>query len=279
MTGTEDHAWYQRWRRWWSPQLVLLLTFAAFYFAIGPGNYFGVDEVMEEETAQALILRRTLDVPAVENGDTRRGRGQSYYTGKGAGLPFVSLPFVYLGLKLDDAFGSMNGGPIAGPPLGGALEQPLRWRGRIVASASLLVNAIAGGAIVAVLFMVGTQLSPNRRAALSMAIAAGLATLVMSEATHFYQHALDALMVILAFWFFSGNETWELESRTLFGGLSLGMAMLARPDAAPAAVVIWLYGAAVAWKLVQNFPDRRARMMRAMGLATAGPLAAIAGSL
>jgi long-chain acyl-CoA synthetase len=41
-------------RKWLSPQVVLFITFAAFYFAIGPGNYFAVDEIMEEETAQAL---------------------------------------------------------------------------------------------------------------------------------------------------------------------------------------------------------------------------------
>src|SRR5208283_3563552 len=123
----------------------------------------------------------------------------------------------------------------------GGERHPLRWGGRLAISASLIVNALVGGAIVAVLFMVGTQLSPNPRAALLMAIAAGVATLVMSEATHFYQHALDALMIILAFWFFRGQKTGELKSRALFGGLSLGVAILARPDAAPAAVVLLLY--------------------------------------
>jgi len=147
---------------------------------------------------------------------------------------------------------------------------PLRWGGRLATSAALIVNAIAGGAIVAVLFMVGTQLSPNPRAALLMAIAAGLATLVMSEATHFYQHELDALMVILALWFFSGREGGELDSRALFGGLSLRVAMLARPDAVPAAV---------AWKLVRISADRRSRMIRLARLAVAGPLGGGAGSM
>ncbi len=127
--------------------------------------------------------------------------------------------------------------------------------------------------------MVGTQLSPKPRAALLMAIAAGLATLVMSEATHFYQHALDALMVILAFWFFRGQKSGNLGSRALFGGLSLGVAMLARPDAAPAAVAIWLYGAAVAWKLVRNLPDRWPRTIRRTLLAAVGPLGGVAGSM
>ncbi len=260
--------------RCWPPQAVLLVTFACFYFAIGPGNYFGVDEVAVEETAQALLVRRTLDVPAMN--DVRVGRGRSLYTVKSAGLAFVALPFVYAGLKLDDAFGSMNGDELTGPPLGDE-EQPLRWGGRLVISASLIVNALAGGAIVAVLFMVGTQLSPKPRAALLMAIAAGLATLVMSEATHFYQHALDALMVLLAFWFFRGQKTEDLESCALFGGLSLAVAILTRPDAAPAAVVIWAYGAAVAWKLLRNSSDRWPRMIRRTLLATVGPLGGVAG--
>jgi hypothetical protein len=262
--------------RGWPPQAVLLLAFASFYFAIGPGNYFGVDEVVQEETAQALILRRTLDIPAMT--DVQFGREHSVYTVKSAGLAFAALPFIYAGLKLDDAFGSMNGGELEGPPLG-VHEHPLRGSGRLVISASLIVNALAGGAIVAILFMVGMQLSPKPRAALLMAITAGLATLVMSEATHFYQHALDALMVILAFWFFCAQKTSDLESSALFGGLSLGVAVLARPDAAPAAVVIWLYGTAVAWKLVRSLPDRWPRMIRRTLLASAGPLGGVAASM
>jgi hypothetical protein len=262
--------------RRWSPQVILLMTFACFYFAVGPGNFFAVDEVMEEETAQALILRRSIDIPVMV--DSRFGRGRNWYTVKGPGLPMVSLPFVYLGLRLDDAFGSLNGGQLAGPPVGPE-EQPLRWSGRLAISSALIVNAIAGGAIVAVLFMIGTQLSPKPRAALLMAIAAGFATLVMSEATHFYQHELDALMVILAFYFFSRQKTEELDSVALFGGLSLGVAILARPDAVPAAVIIWLYGAAVAWKLVRDLPDRWSRMMRRTLLAAVGPLGAVAGSM
>jgi hypothetical protein len=255
---------------------VLLVTFACFYFAIGPGNFFAVDEIMQEETAQAVILRHSIDIPVMS--DARFGRGRNWYTVKGPGLPLVSLPFVYLGLKLDDAFGSMSGGQLAGPPIG-PLEHPLQWGGRLVISASLIVNALAGGAIVAVLFMVGTQLSPNPRAALLMAIAAGLATLVMSEATHFYQHALDALMVLLAFWFFSVKSPRELSSSSIFGGASLGVAILARPDSVPAAVVIWLYGAAVAWKLIRDLPDRWPRMIRRTLLSIAGPLGAVAGSM
>jgi hypothetical protein len=47
----------------------------------------------------------------------------------------------------------------------------------------------------------------------------------------------------------------------------------------PAAVIIWLYGAAVAWKLIRELPDRTARMIRRTILAAAGPLCAVAGSM
>jgi hypothetical protein len=225
------------WRRW-PPQLVLFLTFAAFYFAIGPGNFFSTDEVRVEETAQALLLRHTLDIPVMN--DSRLGREQSYYTVNGPGFPFAALPFVYLGLKLDDAFGSMNGGSLAGPPIG-VEEQPLRWGGRLTISAALLANALIGGGIVALLFMVGIRLSGNPRAALLMAIAAGVSTLVMSEATHFFQHGLSALMLLAAFWFFGGQEAETLRRRALFGGVSLGVAILSRPNAGPSNrfVAIW----------------------------------------
>ncbi len=101
----------------------------------------------------------------------------------------------------------------------------------------------------------------------------------MSEATHFYQHELDALMVLLAFYFFSVKKPRELSSSAVLGGASLGVAILARPDAVPAAVIIWLYGAAVAWKLIRELPDRTSRMIRRTILAAAGPIGAIAGSM
>ena len=72
------------WRRW-PPQLVLFLTFAAFYFAIGPGNFFSTDEVRVEETAQALLLRHTLDIPVMN--DSRLGREQSYTRSTDRGFP------------------------------------------------------------------------------------------------------------------------------------------------------------------------------------------------
>ena len=260
----------------WPPPAVLLLTFACFYFAIGPGNFFSVDESAPEQTLQALIRRGTLDIPNAM--DAVPGRGQSYYSIKGAGATFAALPFEYVGLKLDDAFGSMNGGPLAGVPMG-VPQQPLIWGGRMAIPATLVLNALVGGAIVAMLFMIGMRLTGNLRASMLMAIAAGLATPVMSEATHFFQHELDALMLILAFWFFSGNTREKLERPALLGGLSLGVAMLARPDAAPSAVVLWLYGIAAAWKLVQDLPDRRRRIIRQMLLASVGPIAGIAGTM
>ncbi len=257
--------------------VLLLVTFASFYFAIGPGNFFAVDEVMQEETAQALILRHTIDIPVMV--DARFGRGRNWYTVKGPGLPMVSLPFVYLGLKLDDAVGSMNGGQLAGPPIG-PTEQPLRWSGRLVISASLIVNALAGGAIVAVLFMVGAQLSPNRRAALLMAIAAGLATLVMSEATHFYQHELDALMVILAFWFFSATRSRRdrqscfVRRRESWGG---DTGASGRRSRGGHHMALRRGGGMEAGS--RTLPDRWSRMIRRTLLAAAGPLWRSAGSM
>jgi hypothetical protein len=263
-------------RRQWPPQIVLFLTFATFYFAIGPGNFFSTDEVRVEETAQALLLRHTLDIPVMN--DSRLGRAQSYYTVNGPGFPFAALPFVYLGLKFDDAFGSMNGGPLAGPPIG-VEEQPLRWGGRLTISASLMANTLVGGGIVALLSMAGIRLSGNPRAAFLMAIAAGVSTLVMSEATHFFQHGLCALMLIAAFWFFGGQESETLGRRALFGGLSLGLAVLSRPNAGPSAIVLWLYGMAAAWKLVGDLPDRWRRAICQGLLAAAGPAAAVVGYL
>ena len=63
------------------------------------------------------------------------------------------------------------------------------------------------------------------------------------------------------------------------GARACGVAILARPDALTAAVIIWLYGAVVAWKLVRALPDRWPRMIRRTLLAAVGPIGAVAGTM
>src|SRR5258708_37919104 len=96
--SAENAASSQRWRRWWSPQAILLLTFASFYFAIGPGDYFSVDEAGVEESGQAILLRRNLDIPGMS--DARIGRQDSSYSVKGPGVALVSLASVCMGLRV-----------------------------------------------------------------------------------------------------------------------------------------------------------------------------------
>jgi hypothetical protein len=169
----------------------------------------------------------------------------------------------------------MNGGPLAGRPIGTQPEQPLRWSGRLALSTSLIVNALAGGAIVAMLFMVGMRLTGNARASMLMAVVAGLATPAMTEATHFFHHAITGLMLLTGFWFFIPEKSDELERR----GLALGIALLARPDATVAGTVLWGYGAIAAWRMLASAPDRWARMIRLALLAGVGPAASAAGYL
>lgn len=222
---------------------VLAGTFAALYVAVGPGNLFSVDEVLVQETAQAVASRGTLDTPAMNT--ARIGRGGAYYAHRGPGLAFVAMPLAYVGLALDDAFGSLQGGVAAGPPLGTA-EHPLRWSGRLAAFTALLANAAVGGAIVAVLFLLTVRLTADARVALLLAIVAGISTTVLSESIHFFQHPLEALGLLLGFWFLGARDAATRSRDVLAGGVALGVAMLARPNAGPAAVVLALYGLAVA---------------------------------
>jgi len=82
---------------------------------------------------------------------------------------------------------------------------------------------------------------------------------------------------LIGFWFFAQGEAEKIERRGLLGGLSLGIAVLTRPDAAAAAAVFWLYGAVAAWKLMRDFPDGTRRALRWGGFAGIGPAATVAG--
>src|SRR5688572_2710774 len=99
-----------------SDPVLLTILFSSLYIAIGPGCFFSVDEVVVQEMAQAVIVRGTLEIPAMNT--TAQGRGGAHYAHRGPALGYVALPLVAFGHFLDDHFGSLKGGSAAGPPLG-----------------------------------------------------------------------------------------------------------------------------------------------------------------
>src|SRR5437867_6174172 len=96
--------------------VLLALAFATLYFAIGPGRFFSVDEVVVEATARAVYSRHNLEIPAMNTAVP--GREGGYYAGhRGPALGYAAMPLVVMGDVLDNRFGSVNGGIAAGPAL------------------------------------------------------------------------------------------------------------------------------------------------------------------
>jgi tetratricopeptide (TPR) repeat protein len=249
----------------------LAIVFSAAYLALGPGCFFSVDEVVVEETAQAVCRRDTLEVPVMST--TRMGRGGASYAHRGPALGYVALPFVAAGGLLDDLVGSPRGGPATGPPRG-TPDHPLRWGGRLSIFAALATNAVIGGLTVAVLDLIALRLGVAPGVALAFAGSVGATTLLASESTHFFQHPLEAFALLCGFYFLSGRDRGRAARDSWLGGVALGLAVLARPNAAPAAAVIWLYGAIAARsRLVPG--DRRAWALSLAGSAAA-PAASVA---
>jgi tetratricopeptide (TPR) repeat protein len=249
-----------------SVPVVLAIAFAVVYAALGPGNFFSVDEVLVQEMAQAVYQRGTLEVPAMNT--AIRGSEDAYYAHRGPALAYIALPLVALGNLLDELAGSMNGGAAAGPPLG-TVEHPLRWGGRLAIFTALITNAVAGGMTVALLYLISLRLGVAHKVALSFGISMGVATLLASESTHFFQHPLESLTLLLGFWFLSSRDPQTAHRDAWFGGLSLGLALLSRPNTLPAAVVIWVYGAIVA--SAKTDPEIRRSWLRIVARSSAGP--------
>lgn len=226
-----------------STPFLLAVVFASAYLAIGPGCFFSVDEVVVEEMAQAVFQRGTLEIPAMNT--AIRGRGGAFYAHRGPALGYIAWPLVAAGSILDNKIGSLQGGIATGSPLG-TLEQPLRWGGRLSIFAALVANAIIGGLTVAIFYLIALRMGVAEKVALAFACSTGIATLLASESTHFFQHPLEALSLLCGFWFLSSQDRDRMKQNAWLGGLSLGLAVLARPNGAPAAAVIWLYGIAVA---------------------------------
>ena len=83
-----------------STPVLLTVAFSTIYFALGPGRFFSVDEVVVEETARAVYSRGDLEVPAMNTAIP--GRGDAYYAHRGPALGFVAVPFVLLGDMLQE---------------------------------------------------------------------------------------------------------------------------------------------------------------------------------
>ena len=253
-----------------STPAILSIVFASAYLALGPGCFFSVDEVVVEEAAQSLYLRSTLEIPGMNT--AVRGRAGAYYGHRGPALGYISMPFVTIGSFLDNRIGSLQGGTAAGRPLG-TLEHPLRWGGRFSIFGALVTNAVVGGLTVAILYLIALRFGVGHSVALAFACATGAATLLVSESTHFFQHPLETFSLLCGFWFLSGTDRETHARRAWLGGLSIGLAMLARPNAAPAAVVIWLYGALVARAQAKN--GDRGPWLSMVARSAAGPAVSV----
>jgi len=244
-----------------STAFFLSIAFASLFIAVGPGRFFTVDEVVVQEMAEAVYSRGNLEVPSMNTAVA--GRGGAYYAHRGPALGYVAIPFVILGDILDNNVGSMLGGIAAGPPVG-TLEHPLRWGGRLSIFTALAANAVIGGLAVGMLYLIALRMSgDNARAALLVASAGGIATLLASESTHFFQHPLETLTLLLTFWFLLCSKE-PLYRRALMAGLSAGLAILTRPNAAPAAAVICLCGAIKTWR--ESVPETRRSLAKAVAL-------------
>jgi tetratricopeptide (TPR) repeat protein len=102
-----------------------------------------------------------------------------------------------------------------------------------------------------------------------MALLSGLGTLLASESTHLFRHPLEALGLLLGFWFFSDQENVTVVRRMLLGTTALSIAFLAGPNTVSAAVVLWLYGVVKAWNGTEGAGgawSRRRLLARPAGL-------------
>src|SRR5437660_1750752 len=248
--------------------VVLAIVFASAYFALGPGCFFSVDEVVVEEMARAVYQRGNLEIPATDT--AIQGEGGAHYAHRGPARGYIAVPLVAIGSFLDNRLGSFQGGTVTGSPLG-TLEHPLRWGGRFSIFTALITNALIGGLAVAVLYLIALRMNVAHSVALAFSISAGVATLLASESTHFFQHPLEALGLLCGFWFLSGQNRKTLAPYAWLGGLSLGVAVLARPNAAAAAAIIWLYGAIVVRTRV--VPEDRRLWLLTLGRSAGCPAA------
>jgi 4-amino-4-deoxy-L-arabinose transferase-like glycosyltransferase len=208
---------------------------------LGRGHFLGTDEIGVYQQTRSLWERGDLAVGPINN--TFAGRDGRWFSQYGVGQSILVLPLYGTGKVAERVLPPAWRAALAGPSIG---QEPSRWGGDLPMFFVGLFGALAAGALCVVFYTLARAQGAATRGAATAALFLGAGTHVLSQATTFLQHSLEATLLLSAFGLLWLDAREPCRWRRLGAGLVLGFALHVRVASAIALPALLGY-AAVGW--------------------------------
>jgi len=220
------------------PAALLFLVFLALYLLTMGGHLYSPDEEILFRTTQSLVERRSLAIEQMQGFATRRGEDGREYAQYGIGQPLLAIPFYLLGCRLADWAGDQ--------PIGFSVVQyhnrtPREEWQRFGVS---LFNQFVAALLVALLYVLASDLTRDRTAAVLTAVLYGAGTIAWVHSKPFFTETLATLCMFAAFAWLVRARLHKRPHWITLAGCAAGYALLTRLDslfAFPALGVLLLW--------------------------------------
>ena len=209
---------------------VWLVVFVCYMLTLG-GHLFSPDDEMQFRTSEALVTSGTLAVAPLGGFAfaSRTGLDGREYAQYGIGQPILAMPFVFVGLLLQDHLDAYKAlfFPYRDIPMQFHNRMPDAWNVRFIVS---WFNVFVGAFFAMVLLRFVYLLTGDLKASWMTALLYALGSMAWPQSRTFFSEPLAALCVLGAFLFLVQSVQRERLRPALFAGMCAGYAILTRLD-------------------------------------------------
>lgn len=251
--------------------LALFLGVSLLFVALARGMFLYGDDVLMFQVTESIVERGTVAVSSPsDTGDvaaSRQGRDGRRYAKYGIGLSLVALPaYVVSDVVLEPVLSLRE------------IRDP--WgnqRFGTVIYGTSLTNAVVGGAVVALMFLLALACGYRQRTALALALLLAFATLLAHYAAGFLSEPLSALCLTTVVYGLvrAGSDPLSRRRWLLLSGFAAGLALATKVATGVALLApgLWLLWLVWHWWRAERW--RVVRALLAWGLPVAAWLAGV----
>ena len=210
----------------------IYLLFLTVYLFTGSGHFYSTDHVAVYLTTQSMVEHHSLAIKPIAR--AVQGRGGAYYGRYGLLQSVVSIPLYLIGSGVDHVASPSTRAMFAGPNIGD-------WGGTVPIFFVSLLNAFITPLTCLLVFLFTLRLGLGLRTAYIVMFLFGFSTLAWTYAHDYFQHPLEALLLLLTIYMLFVNRERLSMTTAVAAGVPLGMAILARLNIALIVPVITVY--------------------------------------
>lgn len=217
-------------------KLGIYLLFLAVYLTGASGHFYSTDHVSVYLTTQSLVEAQNVTIKPIL--DTAQGRNGASYSVFGVGQSVAAIPLYLTGKAVNHVSSPRGREYFRGPYL-------RDWGGTVPIFFVSLFNQLVAPLLCVLVFMFLLRLGFSAGVSFFTTLLFGLGSAVFVAAHEFFQHPLEALMLLGSIYVLFDNRDRLRERQALFAGSIFAFGLLTRVNLVIAAPALLVYVAAI----------------------------------